>query len=311
MLCAVLLAPSVAGLAANPPGKGAVPGLGNAGFEKNPPAALKQKFAMCDAFLKVRWINETKQIGHSEFEAPLEDRNGKFLGRGNVSVLVMMKDDPAPEMRYEISHYKKHGRLEALFDALRNAELTGAWGGTGWNISHRGENFHIDFNAGPEDASFAPVLSDYRQTVCVVYPDGRRAWISEGRLPSKLYGKARFDALLRDLKSAGAGVESWQLAQSWILDVNGDGIPDYVNFRSESPFTYSLAKHYYTARLVEGSGPSPTGAPTDRIPTYSFPPHHRSCAVEFPFKYLTTDGRRYFINNHCDLTDLTTPAGAK
>jgi hypothetical protein len=309
VLSALLLTSSVVAVAGEGAGNRAAPDFGNVGFEKDPPAALKQKFPMCDAFLKVQWIDRTKQIGYSEFETPLEGKNGESLGRGRVSVVVMMKEYPAPEMRYEVSYYKRQGKLKALFNALRNAEPTGAWGGTGWNISYEGEDFHVNFNVGPDDSSFEQVLTDHHQTVCVVYPDGRRAWISEGRRPGKIYDQGRLDSLFGDLKSGGAGIARGELAESWILDVNGDGKPDYVNFGTRSSFTYSVAKRYYTTSLIEGTGRPRTGPRSKHVPIYSFPPQDRTCAVKPWPTYLTTDGTSYFINNQCNLTDLTTQAG--
>jgi hypothetical protein len=104
----LLLVSSVSAVAEERPENAASTETTNIGFEKNPPAALKRKFPICDTFLKVLWINRKEQIGYSEFEAPSQDKNGKSIGRRKVSVLVMMK--PEPEMRYEVSYYKEQGQ---------------------------------------------------------------------------------------------------------------------------------------------------------------------------------------------------------
>jgi hypothetical protein len=42
--------------------------ISNMGFESNPSPRLKAKFPMCDAFLKVTWIDKKKNIGYSHYE---------------------------------------------------------------------------------------------------------------------------------------------------------------------------------------------------------------------------------------------------
>jgi hypothetical protein len=288
--------------------------VSNIGFEKNPPAALKQKFPMCDEYLKVQWITKKKEIGYSEFEAPLTSVVGNSVARKKVSVLVLMRDPfgAFPELRYDVSSIKESGQLERLFDALRNGKIKGAWGGTNLLVESKDYNFRIDFNSvelegHPYSFEDEVVFADYQQTVCVVYPNGQRAWIAEGRRPEKIYDKATFDALFNNVKASIAGLDRRVFARTWVLDVNRDGIPDYVGPGS----IYSVGNRYYGYHLVEGTGPSATGAPTKKVPTYSFPPQNRTCAVKAPTLYLTTDGKDYFLNNQCNLTDLTSQAGEK
>lgn len=308
LLTAILLAISTYALAGESGGERVASDVGNFGFEKDPPVALMRRFPMCDAFIKVKWISKERQIGYSEFEAPLQDKNGLPIGKGKVSALVMMKG--APDMRYEVSYFKEKGELEMLFEALRNGEITGGWGGTGFDVSYLSENFHINFASGPGESSFEPVLSGYQRTVCVVYPDGRRAWILEGRRPEKIFDQGQLDSLFVGLKSAGAEVAQRQLAEGWVLDINGDGISDYVTFGKQWSFTYSSGKRYYTASVMKDARPPSTGTPTSRSTTYTFPPQNRSCALKLgDAHYLTTDGKSYFINNQCNLTGLTRPVG--
>jgi hypothetical protein len=286
------------------------PGVSNIGFEKNPPAALKQKFPMCDEFLKVQWINKKKEIGYSDFEAPLRDMKSRSAGRREVSVLVLMGNFPEPELRYEVSYYKGKGQLESLFDALRSGEIKDVWGGGDLIISSHDASFHIDFNSVEIEGyryMFDAEFAGYHRTVCVVYPDGQRAWIAEGRRPERIYDKATVDALFDKVKASIAGLDRGRFARTWVLDVNRDGIPDYVGPGS----IYSVGNRYYWYHLVEGTGPSATGAPTKKVPTYTFPPQNRTCAVRLGKRYLTTDGKDYFLNNQCNLTDLTSQAGEK
>ena len=40
----------------------------NIGFMKKPAKELTEKFPMCDAFLKVEWIDKEKKIGYSRYD---------------------------------------------------------------------------------------------------------------------------------------------------------------------------------------------------------------------------------------------------
>jgi hypothetical protein len=48
------------------------PAITNIGFMESPPKELKEKFPMCDAFLKVEWIDKEKNRIH-----PLRGRGWK------------------------------------------------------------------------------------------------------------------------------------------------------------------------------------------------------------------------------------------
>jgi len=291
--------------------------LTNLGFLSSPPAALKRKFPMCDAFLKVQWISKEKQIGYSEYETPLTGIHGRSAGRRKVSVLVVLREPFGPEVRYALRGFpvdKDSGVLDKLFEAVRHGKIEGHEADL-WILAKRTEDsFFAEFAAVHlEDGysyHFDAEFSDYRQTVCVVYPDGRRAWIVEGKRPEKMYDKAQLDALLGTLKDSGAGIDKGQLEKSWVLDMNGDGTPDYYSSRGlNSKYTYSVGRRYYSSRLVEG-----TGTPTHSLPTFSFPPWNGRCRVPTDWGgriYLTTDGESYFINTQCNLTKLTTQPGEK
>jgi hypothetical protein len=309
VLAMLLLALPTSILADETAGENPAPAVSNIGLEKNPPDSLKKKFPMCDAFLKVQWISKQKQIGYSEYETPLRGRKGRSAGRRKVSVLVLMQEPFGPEVRYDVSFYRENGQLEKLFEAVRNGKVEGSEGHElDLLVQGKDDSFTVNFDSVELDGyrySFAAEFSDYRQTVCVVYADGQRAWIVEGKRPAKMYDKAQLDALLGTLKASGAGMEKWRLENSWVLDVNQDGIPDY--YCPEDPrstYTYSVGRRYYSSSLVEG-----TGTPTNPLPTFSFPPRNGRCAVKAGGMYLTTDGKNYFINNRCNLTDLTTRAG--
>ena len=317
VLAMLLLALPTSILADETAGENPASAVSNIGFEKNPPDVWKKKFPMCHAFLKVQWISKEKQIGYSEYEAPLTDINGRSAGRRKVAVLVVLREPFGPEVRYGLRGFpvdKDSGVLDKLFEAVRHGKIEGHEADL-WILAKRTEDsFFAEFAAVHlEDGysyHFDAEFSDYRQTVCVVYPDGRRAWIVEGKRPEKMYDNAQLDALLGTLKDSGAGIDKGQLEKSWVLDMNGDGIPDYYYpNRYDFMYTYSVGRRYYSSRLVEG-----TGTPTHSLPTFLFPPRNGRCRVSTEWGgriYLTTDGKSYFINTQCNLTKLTTQPGEK
>jgi len=83
-----------------------------------------------------------------------------------------------------------------------------------------------------------------------------------------------------------------------ILDLNFDGKEDYFNGVS---IIYSYDNEYYEMTpLWENDF-------DDKSDQWSFPPSQKICApkwLEGPL-FITSDGKSYFLNNQCNLTELT------
>jgi hypothetical protein len=190
-----------------------------------PPKALKEKFPMCDAFLKVEWINKEKKIGYSNYEAILKNKKNQITGKKMMWALVVLD---VPRIDYDVSYYKQQGRLKEIFDGVRNGEVEGA---IPLVITYKGKTNHLHAGGAVNDEAFHPLLSDHQKTVCVVYPNEQRAWIVEEKSAQKIYDNA---------------------------------------YRKDFPA-------------------------------------NRTCSIKPGPRYLTTDGKSYYINNQCNLTEVTSP----
>jgi hypothetical protein len=260
---------------------------------ENPPKVLKEKFPMCDAFLKVEWIDEQKKIGYTHYEALLNNDKG-ILGtvKKKVWALVYL-DDLNPSYTLDIFQYKRQGRMDELFELVKNGEPTRV--PSHFAIKYKG-NTTVFFDP------LSPVLSDNRKTVCIAYPDAQRAWIIEGRAVKQVFSEAQQSALAKRMEAAGKPLGQQLIGQLFVMDVNFDGQDDYVfdvSHRAFGVIEYSwLDKLYRVGRPSENS---------DYILT--FPPNNRICRLKingiFP---LTTDGKNYYISNQCNLTILTSPS---
>ena len=159
---------------------------GNIGFMKNPPTALHERFPMCDAFLKVEWLNKTKKIGYSRYETILKGEAIQSRGkRMLVSALVNLED--IESISYDISFYRRQGRLNEIVNRVRHGNVEGV---LPMVISYKGEVLHVHPGILLSNNDFVqPLLSDHQQTVCVAYPNGKRAWIAEGKSVERTYGE--------------------------------------------------------------------------------------------------------------------------
>lgn len=267
-------------------GKGVADDISNIGFMKNPPKALKEKFPMCDAFLKVEWIDKEKKIGYTHYEALLINDKG-ILGTEKKKVWALVNlDDLSPSYTLDIYQYKRQGRMEELFDLVKNGEPSKV--PAFFAIKYKGKTT-VFYDP------LSPVLSDNRQTVCIAYPDEQRAWIIEGKSVKKSYSEAQQVILSDRIVDTGKLIPKTRLREFWLLDLNFDSKPDFFLNRTFATEYSWLDKLYQVSYEVEKFDFKLT-----------FPPSNRTCHVKdngtFP---LTTDGKNYYISNQCNLTKLT------
>jgi hypothetical protein len=267
--------------------------LNNIGFIKTPPKELTAKFPMCDAFLNVDWIDKEKKIGYTNYEAIIKTKDGRFKGRKKVWALV---DLDSQRIDYDVYQYKRKGRLNEVFTAVRKGKVSV---GIPMMISYKGKSIVLYAGKTVNYGSSLPLLSDNRQTVCVSYPDGQRAWIYEGKNVAQTYDEKQFDDLAKQVDQAdGDEVPRKRIKALWLLDVNHDGKSDFV---FEQSFFYSMPDRIYAMGR------------TTKDPNFEFdfPPTGRTCSLKIEIAYpLITDGKNYYfhtINNDCNLTELTTP----
>jgi len=94
------------------------PQLTNSGFLNPPPEALKKKFRMCDAFLRVEWLDKERRIGWSRYDFYIDGRK-----RGQMTALVFLGRD-FPAFDYDLYEYQRQGELQSLI--CENGEDYGA-----------------------------------------------------------------------------------------------------------------------------------------------------------------------------------------
>jgi hypothetical protein len=72
----------------------------------NPSQKLKERFPMCDAFLKVKWIDKKKKIGYSRYD--LHRNKGEWE---NLALIHL--DANWPSFRYDIKDWQKKVRSKS------------------------------------------------------------------------------------------------------------------------------------------------------------------------------------------------------
>lgn len=93
--------------------------IDNIGFMKNPPKELREKFPMCDAFLKVKWIDKEKKIGYSRYDFFVDGKK-----RGRITALVYL-GDYMPSLDLDLYNYTKQGTLQKIFSFIKAGKKVG------------------------------------------------------------------------------------------------------------------------------------------------------------------------------------------
>lgn len=271
--------------------------MSNVGFVENPPRELKQRFPMCDAFLKVDWIDKQKSVGYTTYDAIVKGRGAdSHSERRRVWALVAM--EPNPIFTYDLYEYKRDGTLDELFEKIRKG--TFQFGGVEYK-EERIDFYTIPMSAINEDEQ-NPLLSNHLQTVCVAYPDEKRAWIVEGKSVKQTYNESQIEGLMKRIKAdTGVLIPIKRFELYWVLDVNADGIDDYVLERS---YIYSSANRFYMNNVQDEVDV------LKHKTTVTFPPSNRKCSLPSnSSRYITTDGKKYYLDHQCNLTELTSSSG--
>lgn len=286
VMLSVLLVGASAEVLANETDKANTPALTNIGFMRNPPKELKEKFPMCDAFLKVEWIDKEKKIGYSNYEA-------KIKGKKRMIWALVSLNDEAPSRGLDVYQYKRQGRLKEIFEMFKYGKIEG--GGSGLISIYKGKSVTI-YNRVPDDDS----LADHRCTVCIPYPDEQMVWIAEGKSVGQTYSEPQRKELSDRIKeTSGRSFNNKWLESLWILDINFDGKEDFVLKRS---FAATWSNKLYLGDSNYNY--------KDQEFQQIFPPSGRSCRISSLGRLpLTTDGKNYYISNQCNLTKLTSNPG--
>jgi hypothetical protein len=269
----------------------------NIGFIKNPPKELTDRFPMCDAFLKVQWLNKKEKIGYSHYQI----YNGKTIKQMWALVYLTKQH---PHYNLDLYQQKIHNKLTEVFEMVKH----------GKNISKNPQQWLIMSYKGktetfwPRGGEYNPSLSNHTQTVCLAYPGYKKVWIVDGKSVANSYSKkeiAKFQKQFLDeytqslreshniiLDRKGKNNFLKWFKTNWVLDVNFDGVNDFISGYSVN---YLYKRKAYSNKKVIHSYESFE---------FFYPPTKKSCTIPQNDDFsLTTDGKSYYISN-CNITDL-------
>lgn len=254
----------------------------NIGFMKNPPKELTEKFPMCNAFLKVEWIDKKKKIGYSRYDLY---KDGK---RDGQMVVLIYLNQYYPHFDYDLNEYKRSGQLDGIFSFIREGTIVED---EVLLTIRQGNKKMTFFPHTPEGATY----SDNRQNVCIPYPDNQVAWIVECRQVRKISTDQQIKEGWEKLQKSLPGLQISRFKEMNIIDINNDGSDDYFFY---FPWlSYSYKDQYFE---IEKSGAG------YKYIELLFPHSKKTCKLHpHGLDYLTTDGKNYFLSNQCNLTELT------
>lgn len=267
----------------------------NIGFLPNPSNELAGTFPMCDAFLRVEWIDVEKRIGYANYEAKMINEKGDLEKKTKTVWALVNLDDSNPSFTLNIYSYKRDQKMNELFELVKHGQPVRV-------PSHFAIKYKGKVRVFYEQIS--PVLGDNRKTICIPYPDAKKAWIVEGKTVKNLYADSQLSSLSVRINEMGVVLDRKRLERLWIVDLNLDGNDDYLFDLLGGELGvigYSGAGKIYRASrsVVNGS---------EYLLT--FPTSQRTCQIRMGGVYpLITDGKNYYLSNQCNLTQLTSVIG--
>jgi hypothetical protein len=266
----------------------------NIGLTFNPPIALKMKFPMCDAFLKVEWIDKQKRIGHTHYVTRMFNDKGELEAEKKSAWALVNLEDGEPSYTLDIYPYVQQKRMGELFDLVRNGRpKKGPWH---FAIQYKDKRRPVVFYG-----SLAPVFTNHEKTVCIAYPDGQKAWIIETPNVKSKYSQEQIEALHKQLNFPDDPRARKALENLWVLDLNSDGLDDYI------PDIY-FGNRGFTAFSSPDGLQRPIRSEIDFGYVLTSPVNGLVCQFlqSGDSRPLTTDGKTYFFP-HCNLTQFTSP----
>ena len=295
-LCFVAMLLGVAGFVGN----GIAADISNIGFMENPPKELKEKFPMCDAFLKVKWFDKENKVGFSNYEFY---NQGKKINR--IAHALVYLEDEHPEFDIDLDQFRKNlevnhknGSLKAIFELIRQGEFDRAGQGDGLvlKVDSNGGLFVYELSDIGSDLDMPLLtLADHKMNVCIPYPDNQRMYFAELKELNKIYDE-------REIDNKRAELEKWIANLPFFdrytpIDLNFDGKEDYF---AGTRIIYSHEGKYVEMQVIQtgGSATSKLISPTTG----------KTCEFENLWPggdYFTTAGKNIFIDNQCNLTELT------
>lgn len=265
--------------------------INNTGFISDPPKEMRTRFPMCDAFLQVEWINKDKKIGHSTFDLY---KGGKKDGR--MKALIYL-DKHYPSDRIDLYDFEKKNELKMLFTSITKGTVNSATVPIVKYLSYKAALY--GHNTESEGFTYA----DNHLTVCVPYPGNQLVWIAEGKNIRKIYNDNEFMKLHKKIQEFFPKITDRRFGLFSTIDINFDGTQDFFD---GGGVMYSFKKNFYVKEKFKDGMVQTFYKDGEEYFNWNFPPFGNSCATKAGVSdYITTDGKNYFLNNQCNLTELT------
>ena len=265
----------------------------NIGFMENPPKELTEKFPMCDAFLKVEWIDKEKKIGYSHYDLYRDGKREKEKAFALIHI-----HDVLPHFDYDLSVLDFEGvgkiGIKEVFSIIKEGNV---FFNTFYLSIEYDKSKLLNFRTiGDIRDIHNFTLADHKINVCIPFPDNRRMWIAEGKQINRVYSKEETAKIVAKIKAYVPDIRHPE--ESDIFDLNFDGMEDYI---SGEKVVYSFGNKYYDMKALW------TRDSDAQKGQWSFPPTQNKCELKIWVGglFITTDGESFFLNNQCNLTELT------
>ncbi len=244
-------------------------GVNNVGFKKDVSPALKERFGICDEFLDVKWLDKMALVGtlkadvyKNSISEPrylivhLEKPGSKAFAANGNGIFYEIDEKQYSSHEFEKFLLGAHYGFshERVFMTAKKGKKT-----------DRFPQEPLPFEAFINHESDFPnrSFSSFSKTVCVAYPDEKKAFVIEAKKPfmiSPLDDKTKqaYDNVARHaqeqcgkLKAVGDCNLNY-LKDSYALDINGDGKDDYVVLLTDGKSVKARTRRYLLLSSKEG-----------------------------------------------------------
>lgn len=261
------------------------PPISNLGFMENPPQELREKFSMCDAFLKVEWINKKERIGAVSYDLYKNDKKIKAA----IHALVYISDT-RQGIDCDLGEQRRNGRFRNIYGHIKKGRLTFDVDRSSCfvGIEYK-ENGVINVDELSYIDAEGATLAEHRMNICLIYPDNLRAWIVEGNEISKIYKTQLVEEKLNMLKEFAPRVVSHGISNVIEIEVRGKKF-----YLGGGGLAYQVGSRYFEIEPI-----------SEESDVWRFPPTQNTCSVSFGESYfLTSDGTSLYLNNKCNIAEL-------
>ena len=239
-------------------------GVNNIGFKKDLSPALKERFGVCDEFLDVKWIDKMALVGTLKADVyknsisetrylivRLEKPGSKAFAANGNGIFYEIDEKQYASHEFEKFLLGAHYGFshERVFMIAKKGKKT-----------DRFPQEPLPFEAFINHESDFPnrSFSSFTKTVCVAYPEEKRAFVIEAKKPfmnSPFDDKTKqaYDNVARSaheqcgkLKEVGTITDCNlnYLKDSYELDANGDGKDDYVVLLTDGKTAKGRSRRY-------------------------------------------------------------------